>query len=78
MRLPGFNIPIIDHLDEENHQLRYVLKNRKTGDVYLVVLLTLLLLGTEDGEHYAESEGEHIENEDKQGNQDQQQEDEVD
>lgn len=28
--------------------MRYVLKDRKTGEVYLVVLFTLVLLGTED------------------------------
>lgn len=48
LRLPGFNIPIVPYLSEKNHDLRYVLRNRETGDVYLVVLFRLVLLGTED------------------------------
>lgn len=48
MRLPGFTVHALKYIDERNHDLRYVLKNRKTGEVYLVVLFTLLLLGTEE------------------------------
>lgn len=38
----------IKYVDEKNHDLRYVLKNRKTGEVYFVVLFTLVLLGTDE------------------------------
>lgn len=48
LRLPGFSLPILDYLDEKHRELRYVLKNRQTGDVYLVVLFTLVPLDTED------------------------------
>ncbi|KAK3985298.1 putative f-box domain protein [Cladorrhinum sp. PSN332] len=51
LRLPGFNLPIMKYWDgqglrthpKRSHQLRYVLRNRKTGQVYLVVLFTLHL-----------------------------------
>ncbi|KAK4225420.1 hypothetical protein QBC38DRAFT_264290 [Podospora fimiseda] len=49
LRLPGFSVPIMKYWDGQGlrthpkrlHQLRYVLRNRKTGQVYLVVLFTL-------------------------------------
>jgi hypothetical protein len=34
-------------IDEKNHDLRYVLKNRETGEVYFVVMFTLILLDKE-------------------------------
>ncbi|KAK0630407.1 hypothetical protein B0T17DRAFT_487981 [Bombardia bombarda] len=53
LRLPGFHLPIIKYWDgqglryvpppKRSHQLRYVLRNRSTGQVYLVVLFTLYL-----------------------------------
>ncbi|OAX79617.1 hypothetical protein ACJ72_06063 [Emergomyces africanus] len=43
LRLPGFSIKVTKYIDAKNHQLRYVLKNKRTGDVYFVVLFTLLL-----------------------------------
>lgn len=43
LRLPGFSIKVAKYIDAKNHQLRYVLKNKRTGDVYFVVLFTLLL-----------------------------------
>ncbi|KAK4121937.1 DUF1769-domain-containing protein [Parathielavia appendiculata] len=53
LRLPGFNLPIMRYWDGQGlrerkrlHRLRYVLRNRSTGQVYLVVLFTLHL--TED------------------------------
>lgn len=46
--MPGFTLHAAKYIDEKNHDLRYVLKDRKTGQVYLVVLFTLVLLGTED------------------------------
>ncbi|KAL2255748.1 hypothetical protein VTK26DRAFT_2779 [Humicola hyalothermophila] len=49
LRLPGFNLPIMKYWDgqglrsqrKRSHKLRYVLRNRSTGQVYLVVLFTL-------------------------------------
>ncbi|KAK1752976.1 DUF1769-domain-containing protein [Echria macrotheca] len=52
LRLPGFSLPIMKYWDgqglrengpKRSHQLRYVLRNRATGQVYLVVLFTLYL-----------------------------------
>ncbi|PGH03043.1 hypothetical protein AJ79_07476 [Helicocarpus griseus UAMH5409] len=43
LRLPGFHIHVAKYIDEKNHQLRYVLKNKRTGDVYFVLTFTLLL-----------------------------------
>lgn len=47
LRLPGFTLQAIKYIDEKSHDLRYVLKDRESGHVYLVVLFTLVLLGTE-------------------------------
>ncbi|KAJ5574402.1 uncharacterized protein N7459_008829, partial [Penicillium hispanicum] len=41
--LPGIEIPVHNLVDSENNQLRYVLKDTKTGRAYLVVLFTLVL-----------------------------------
>lgn len=41
LRLPGFHLPIINYWDGQ--PLRYVLKNRVTGTVYMVVCFTLYL-----------------------------------
>ncbi|KAI0456337.1 hypothetical protein F5B21DRAFT_468533 [Xylaria acuta] len=54
LRLPGFTLPIMKYWDgqglrahpKRSHTLRYVLRNRTTGDTYLVILFTLYL--TED------------------------------
>ncbi|KAK4237521.1 hypothetical protein C8A03DRAFT_15931 [Achaetomium macrosporum] len=51
LRLPGFNLPIMRYWDgqglrhhrKRSHRLRYVLRNRSTGQIYLVVLFTLHL-----------------------------------
>ncbi|KAJ5684467.1 uncharacterized protein N7477_000812 [Penicillium maclennaniae] len=42
VKLPGFHIPVEGMVDDEHNELRYVLKDSKTGTVYLVVLFTLL------------------------------------
>lgn len=42
VRLPGFHIPVEGLVDADHNELRYVLKNSKTGTVYLVVSFTLL------------------------------------
>ncbi|KAJ6437340.1 putative ankyrin repeat protein [Purpureocillium lavendulum] len=41
LRLPGFHLPIIKYWDGQG--LRYVLRNRSTGEVYLVVIFTIYL-----------------------------------
>ncbi|PSR88786.1 hypothetical protein BD289DRAFT_407810 [Coniella lustricola] len=49
LRLPGYAVPIMKYWDgqglrkKRSHQLRYVLRNRTTKDVYLVILFTLYL-----------------------------------
>ncbi|KAL4891760.1 hypothetical protein BDV59DRAFT_63277 [Aspergillus ambiguus] len=48
LRLPGFNINALHYADDEHHYLRYVLKNKETDEVYLVVLFMLVLQGTDD------------------------------
>ncbi|KKK26793.1 hypothetical protein ARAM_000355 [Aspergillus rambellii] len=59
LRLPGFKINALNYIDEKTHSLRYVLKNRGTGQVYLVVVFTLVLLSdTEEEEGEGEGEGE--------------------
>ena len=42
LRLPGFKIRVIKYINDKTHNLRYVLKNRKTGDAYFVVNIALL------------------------------------
>ncbi|KXJ86891.1 hypothetical protein Micbo1qcDRAFT_107946, partial [Microdochium bolleyi] len=52
LRLPGFTLPIMKYWDgqplsgkppKRSHTLRYVLRNRSSGDTYLVILFTLYL-----------------------------------
>lgn len=42
LRIPGFSISVVRYIDDKTHQLRYVLKNRKTEEVLFVVIFTLL------------------------------------
>ena len=42
LRLPGFSISCIRYINDKTHHLRYVFKNVKTGDVYFVIIFTLL------------------------------------
>jgi Protein of unknown function (DUF1769) len=42
LKLPGFSLNVIKYVDEKTHELRYVLKNRITDDIYAVVLFSLL------------------------------------
>ena len=42
LKLPGFSLNVIRYVDEKTHELRYVLKNRTTDDIYAVVLFSLL------------------------------------
>jgi hypothetical protein len=51
LRLPGFHIPILKYWDGQalradarrSHTLRYVLRNRKTGECYLAICFTIHL-----------------------------------
>ncbi|TGJ87853.1 hypothetical protein E0Z10_g938 [Xylaria hypoxylon] len=51
LRLPGFTLPIMKYWDgqglrahnKRSHTLRYVLRNRATGDTYLAILFSLYL-----------------------------------
>ncbi len=42
LKLPGFSIKVAKYIDEKSHALRYVFKNRMTGDVYMCVTMNLL------------------------------------
>lgn len=42
LRLPGFSISVARYVDEKTHHLRYVLKNRRTGEVLITVFFKLL------------------------------------
>ncbi|KAH7119719.1 hypothetical protein B0J11DRAFT_67112 [Dendryphion nanum] len=42
VRIPGFSISIAKYIDDKTHQLRYVMKNRATEEVYMCVVFTLL------------------------------------
>jgi hypothetical protein len=42
LKLPGFSLKVIKYVDQKSHNLRYVFKNRTTGDVYLNVNFGLL------------------------------------
>ncbi|KAJ4313703.1 hypothetical protein N0V94_006821 [Neodidymelliopsis sp. IMI 364377] len=42
LRLPGFSISVAKYVDEKTHHLRFVLKNRREGDVLFVVFFKLL------------------------------------
>ncbi|OKL56622.1 hypothetical protein UA08_08148 [Talaromyces atroroseus] len=48
LRLPGFHLHVAEYIDAKKHKLRYTLKDRKTDQTYLVVLLTLLVRGSEE------------------------------
>ncbi|KAL4926607.1 DUF1769 domain-containing protein [Aspergillus undulatus] len=50
LRLPGFNINALQYIDEKTHSLRYVLKNRASGEVYLVVVFTLVHATEQDND----------------------------
>ncbi|KIW72596.1 hypothetical protein PV04_00777 [Phialophora macrospora] len=54
LKLPGFSLNVVGYIDSKTHELRYTLKNRRTGEVYGVVVFTLLF-----GEELAQAEREH-------------------
>ncbi|GAO17899.1 hypothetical protein UVI_02030040 [Ustilaginoidea virens] len=47
LKLPGFHLPIVKYWDGQglrrSHELRYVLRNKQTGETYLVVVFTIYL-----------------------------------
>jgi len=42
LKLPGFSLSVIKYINNKSHTLRYVFKNRSTGDLYFCVFFTLL------------------------------------
>jgi hypothetical protein len=42
LKLPGFSLNVINYVDSKTHELRYTLKNKTSGEIYCVVLFTLL------------------------------------
>ena len=42
LKLPGFSLNVIKYVDSKSHELRYTLKNKTSGEIYCVVLFTLL------------------------------------
>lgn len=42
LKLPGFSLGVVKYIDDKSHVLRYVFKNRETGDVYFNINFTLL------------------------------------
>lgn len=42
LKLPGFSLNVIKYVDQKSHYLRYVFKNRESGNVYLNVNIALL------------------------------------
>ena len=54
LKLPGFSLNVVGYVDSKTHELRYTLKNRRTGEVYAVVVFTLLF-----GEELQEAERQH-------------------
>ncbi|KAL0259580.1 hypothetical protein SLS55_005317 [Diplodia seriata] len=42
LRLPGFSLGVLKYIDEKTHQLRWVFKNKVTGEVYFCVIFNLL------------------------------------
>ncbi|KAJ5709361.1 hypothetical protein N7493_010695 [Penicillium malachiteum] len=45
LNLPGFDYPVYHLVDEETCELRFTLKNKVTGQAYLIVVLSLDLAG---------------------------------
>ncbi|KAB2577642.1 UPF0590 protein [Lasiodiplodia theobromae] len=42
LKLPGFSLGVLKYIDEKTHQLRWVFKDRITGEVYFCVIFNLL------------------------------------
>ncbi|GAB7357310.1 hypothetical protein MBLNU459_g8272t1 [Dothideomycetes sp. NU459] len=55
LKLPGFSLGVLRYINNQTHTLRFVMKNRKTGEAYLVVSFKLLF-GDELEQALAEDE----------------------
>lgn len=42
MCLPGFSVGVIKYIDDKTHKLRYLFKDKESGQIYFVVVFTLL------------------------------------
>lgn len=42
LKLPGFSLNVIKYVDQKSHCLRYVFKNRETGDIFININFHLL------------------------------------
>ncbi|MCJ1296012.1 hypothetical protein MMC34_007577 [Xylographa carneopallida] len=42
LKLPGFSLSVLGYIDAKQDTLRYVMKNKSTGDVFFVVVFTLV------------------------------------
>jgi len=42
LKLPGFSLNVLRYIDDKTHKLRYVFKNKESGDVFFVVVFSLL------------------------------------
>jgi len=58
LKLPGFSLNVIRYVDNKSHCLRYVFKNRETGDVYVNVNISLLWEEDLRNAERAEKEGD--------------------
>ncbi|KAJ6076783.1 hypothetical protein N7499_008764 [Penicillium canescens] len=45
LKLPGFSIPVIQYVNDKNHNLRYVLKDRHSGEVIFALVFKLIFEG---------------------------------
>ncbi|KAG6119397.1 hypothetical protein E4U13_007774 [Claviceps humidiphila] len=47
LKLPGYDLPIVKYWDGQglrrSHELRYVLRNKQTGEAYLVIVFTIYM-----------------------------------
>lgn len=48
VRLPGFTLHVMKYVEEKNHELRYTLKDRSTGQVYLAIVFSVVLAENRD------------------------------
>jgi hypothetical protein len=44
LKLPGFNIAVLKYINDKTHHLRYVLKDRDSGDVIFALVFKLVYL----------------------------------
>lgn len=56
LKIPGISISVAKYIDEKTHCVRYVLKNRRSGEVFFVVVFKLLF-GQELQETLNKSQG---------------------